>query len=181
VNMTLYYQIILVAIVSMFNTGVCSAVTDQEIFDDIFQYELNNRAFAYISVLKLSERMINTEQADFWNAYSRLEKLSYSKYQPVSEKYGLAPQSYLVKAKAWITNIAFQLFPEKMLSIMTDATAKYVDKLRPLISLAKIEDKEFFEYVLAQEQTQAKALAHANNGNFELATKALIEFLGSQK
>ena len=149
-------------------------------FEKIFQYELNNRAFAYISVTSLAEKMAETEQADFWHAYARMEQLSQPRYQKASEKYGLKVNSFLVKLKVWGTDLAFMLFPKKMLSIMTDATHAYVEKLKPLPDLARLEDREFFEYVVAQEQAQAHALTHAVGERYDLAAFTINEFLASQ-
>jgi hypothetical protein len=63
---------------------------------------------------------------------------------------------------------------------MTDATHAYVEKLKPLPDLAKLEDREFFEYVVAQEQVQAHALTHAVGERYDLAAFTINEFLASQ-
>ena len=105
--------IVLIVLSSLF---ICAAKENEfnsDMFEKIFQYELNNLAFAYISVTSLAEKMAETEQADFWHAYTRMEQLSQPRYQKASEKYGLKVNSFLVKLKVWGTDLALMLFPKK--------------------------------------------------------------------
>ena len=145
--------------------------------EKLFQYEINNRAFAFQSIAALKDKMAGTGQAEFWQAYYELETVNKPLYEKMAASYQLAPNEYLVKFKVWATNLAFSLFPEKMMSIMAKATVKYVDKLKPLPHLVRQEHKDFFEYVVSQEQAQADALLQAEKGEFDLATNVLKEFL----
>ena len=60
------------------------------------------------------------------------------------------------------------MFPEKALGGLADATSKYVGELERLRELSPQEDQAFFDYVIAQEQAQAHALAQARRGRFDL-------------
>lgn len=42
--------------------------------NDIFQYELNNRAFALESISRLAKDAIDEDQSAFWTAYLTLEE-----------------------------------------------------------------------------------------------------------
>ena len=145
--------------------------------EKIFQYEINNRAFAYQSISRLKEELKGSEQEAFWQAYFMLESLNKPLYETMAAEYVLAPNRFLVSAKTIATNIAFALFPQKMMSIMTDATIKYVEKLKHLPRLAREEHKEFFSYVVLQENAQANALLHAREGEYELAAELLKDFV----
>ena len=145
--------------------------------EKIFQYEINNRAFAYQSISSLKEEMKNSEQAAFWRAYFELETLNKPLYEKMAAEYELTPDKLLVGVKTFVTNIAFALFPKKMMSIMTDATIEYVEKLKQLPRLSKEEHKEFFTYVVLQENAQANALLHAREGEYDLAAELLENFV----
>ncbi len=121
--------------------------------------------------------MATTEQAGFWQAYYELELFNKARYEKMAASYALAPHDFIVSFKAWATNLAFTLFPQKMMSIMTKATVEYVEKLKLLAQLVKDEDRNFFEYVVKQEQAQAEALIQAEKGEFTRAAKVLTEFL----
>jgi hypothetical protein len=165
---------------TLFSMELSANEPNNDMFEKIFQYELNNRAFAFISATQFAEKKAGTEEADFWAAYVELENINRPLYTAMAKKYGLEVNSLLVKMKVWGTNLAFKLFSEKMLKIMADATADYVDKLKPLPDLAREEDKVFFEYVIAQERAQAVALAHALDKRYELAASSIRDFLLSQ-
>ncbi len=175
-----FSQIVFVLIFSLLVTGANAKEPGREMFEKIFQYELNNRAFAYISVSNLAKKMENTEQAEFWHAYMAMEQFSQPLYRLMSEKYGLQVNSFIVTLKVWSTNLAFSIFPEKMLTIMAEATGKYVEKLAPLPELAKTEDRVYFEYIVAQERAQAIALNYAVNERLDLARATLENFLTAQ-
>lgn len=98
----------------------------------------------------------------------------------MADKYGLKVNQLIVKIKVCLTNIAFSVMPGKMISIMSDATNEYVEKLKPLPDLGKEEDIPFFEYVIAQEEAQARALRHASNENYLEAARELNDFLALQ-
>ena len=154
--------------------------TNNDMFEKIFQYELNNRAFAFMSIAKIAEKKAASEEGEFWTAYAELENINRPLYAAMAKKYDMKINSLFVDLKVWSTNLAFKLFPEKMLKIMADATEVYVEKLKPLPDLARKEDRAFFEYVIAQEQAQAVALAHAANRRFDLDASSMQEFLLSQ-
>jgi hypothetical protein len=69
------------------------------------------------------------------------------------------------------------MFPKKLLDGMTDATIKYVEELRRLREISPQEDHAFFDYVIAQEQAQARALQHAQLGRFDLGASVLRSFV----
>ncbi len=60
---------------------------------------------------------------------------------------------------------------------LADATYAYLDKLEQLEKIAGIEDKDFFYYVLQQEQAQARALNFLVEGKLEQAETVLNDFV----
>ncbi|NKB38571.1 MAG: hypothetical protein GKR93_15665 [Gammaproteobacteria bacterium] len=145
--------------------------------EKLFQYEINNRAFAFQSISVLRDKMASTGQAEFWQAYYDLETFNKPRYEKMAASYNLVANDFVVGFKVWATNLAFALFPEKMMAVMTEATVKYVEKLKQLAQLVKKEDREFFEYVIQQEQAQAEALIQAEKGEYAQAAKVLNDFL----
>jgi len=146
-------------------------------FLDGLQYELNNRAFARASMTKLANEPSNGHTQAFFRAYLALENLNQQKYEPIAHKYDLSVNDGVVALKIYGARAASWMFSEKMLSVLTDATIAYVEKLRTLRDLAPADDRAFFEYVIAQEQAQADALQHARDGRFDLGAKVLEDFV----
>ena len=149
----------------------------EEMFKKVFQYEINNRAFAFKSILKLAEDSKGTEQEGFWQAYANMERLSQPKYEVMAEKYNLTVNTTLVNLKSWSINIGMKLFPDKMMSTMTEATIKYVDKLAVLPELGRPEVKDFFNYVVEQEKTQADALILVQDKQYDKAADLINNFI----
>lgn len=165
---------------TLISIDLSASETNNDMFEKIFQYELNNRGFAFIIVTKFAKKKSASEEGAFWMAYAELENINRPLYTAMAKNYHMKVNSLVVNLKVWGTNWAFKLFPEKMLKIMADATEVYVDKLKLLPELARKEDRAFFEYVIAQEQSQAIALAHAVDKRFDLAASSMREFLISQ-
>ena len=49
-------------------------------FEKCFQHEINNRAFAYKGVTHIAGTMAGTDQEEFWQAFSKIEKISRREY-----------------------------------------------------------------------------------------------------
>lgn len=171
---TLFVSLIL-SIPAMANT-----TAQEKIFKEIFQYEINNRAFARKSIPQIAEMMKDTEQEVFWRAFSRLEDLSRPGYEKMAEKHGLAVNTLLVNLKTWSINMAMRVFPGKMMSTMADATEEYLEKLKKLPGLAKPEDREFFDYVVAQEETQLRGIQLLLQGKYAEAAEVINDFVNEQ-
>lgn len=169
----------LVLLLSGISFIVTATESRKDRLNEVFQYEINNRAFAFQSVPRIAQSMDGTEQAIFWQAFVRLEELSRPRYAKMAEKYGLKVNTLLVRGKTWAISLAMSLFPDKMMSVMTDATVKYVEKLKELPELAEPADRAFFEYVLAQEQAQAAALLLYRDGKYQQAADVLVSFIDS--
>jgi hypothetical protein len=154
---------------------MCSSHSDS--FTDKLQYEVTNRAFTRVSMARAVTKPGPPNSLAFWRAYRDLELLSQRKYQPIVDKYKLEPQAFIVTLKVHTTELLFDLFPEKMLGGLTEATTDYVGQLRTLRDLAPAEDRAFCEYAVAQEQAQADALKHAVTGQLDLGTAVLRRFV----
>jgi hypothetical protein len=149
-------------------------------FADKLQYELNNRAFARIAMIRAAAQPARPELREFWRAYEALELLNQRKYRAIAKKHGLKPQAVVVAVKTWAIEIAVRMFPAKVLDGLTDATIEYVAELGTLRELAPREDHAFFDYAIAQEQAQARALVHARQGRFDLGSSVLRDFVAAQ-
>ena len=146
---------------------------------EIFQYEINNRAFARKTIPYIAEMMKGSEEEGFWIAFSRLEKLSEPLYADMANKHGLEINTLKVNIKTWTLNFAMRIAPGKAMKLRSDATLKYVEKLKLLPGLSNPDERAFFEYVLAQEQIQLKGVQLRNQGKYDDAADVINSFVDS--
>lgn len=158
----------------------CTSLSTSDSFTKLLQYELNNREFAYLIYLDFAEKSKGTEYADFWKAYLSMEQISRPKYQAAAKRYNLKLNMRTVNFNVWTSNIAYTLSLDTYISVMTNATIKYVPKMEKLYELAPEDDKDFFQYVVDQEKTQAQALSFLSEGKIAHATKVIQEFVNQQ-
>ena len=59
--------------------------TNNDMFEKIFQYELNNRAFAFMSISKIAEKKAASEEGEFWIAYAELENINRLLYAAMAK------------------------------------------------------------------------------------------------
>jgi len=147
-------------------------------FLELFDYEIQNRAFALKSFDGiLADDLENTNRA-FYEAYHALELVNQKKYRPVAKKYDLdmAPR-WWTRTRTSLGLVVGKIFQDSLMKVMHNATVKYVGKLQRLEHLAPDEDKPFFTYVVAQEQAQADAIGFLISGELEKAVKRIDDFV----
>lgn len=155
-----------------------SNAADDSRFIELLTFEIQNRVFAYGSVSARAEERRYHSDANFWAAYYALEVFNQEKYQTIADKYDIDMSPTLkTKIKTCIVNIAVQLLPDIAVKRMRDVTIGYLDQLKELNQLADPKDKEFFNYVVLQEQVQVDALKALLEGRLEEATELLITFI----
>ncbi len=174
-----YSRFFIILLVSTLVITDANSTPDDEMLRELFQYEINNRAFARKTIPYIAEMMKGSREEAFWIAFSRLEKLSEPLYLEMAKKHGLEINTLLVNLKTWSLNLAMRVAPNKAMQLMSDATEKYVEKLKLLPGLAVPEDRAFFEYVLAQEQAQLSGVQLRNQGKYEEAAKVIDSFVDS--
>lgn len=150
----------------------------QKEFVELFDYEIQNRAFARIALQRISENEENLVKKAFWDAYLALESLNQDKYAPFARKYELTQEpGFLTSFKASMLVFSYNWFPSYTLKTMHKATVKHVGKLEEMAALAGKEDKTFAAYVVSQEKIQAQAFLLMVNGKDQQAAKLIADFV----
>jgi len=155
---------------------------DNSRFMALFSYEVQNRAFALLSVSDAEATRKGEINGEFWAAYHRLEALNQQMYTAHANQYqiDMSPTS-MTEIKNCLAGSIGNLFPETGISIMRDATIDYIEKLKELESLADPEDKAFFNYVVMQEEIQAQTLSLYIDKKYEEAVKVFDDFINQQQ
>jgi len=159
-------------------TGTSAMADDNKAFMKLFNYELQNRAFALMAMENSVVSRKGEADETFWQAYLALERLNQKKFAPYAEKYGTTMEAtFYTKLRTSLGGFVGGLFPETAMKAMTKATIKYVAKLEELETLAPQEDKAFFRYVVLQEQAQADAMVLFTEQKIEQAAAVLAGFV----
>ena len=75
----------------------------------LFDYEVQNRAFALISLQNLSENEKDSVKKEFWDAYLALERLNQKKYLPFTSKFHISQEPrFMASFKAFFSYIVSQ-------------------------------------------------------------------------
>jgi hypothetical protein len=152
-------------------------VVNQE-FIELFDYEIQNRAFALNSFEAILADDAENPHRAFYEAYYAMELINQKKYAPVAKKYGLGIEPrWWTRTRTNLGLLVGKLFQDSLMEIMHNATVKYVGKLQRLEQLAPDEDKAFFNYVVAQEQTQADAIGYLIDGKADKAATRIDDFV----
>jgi len=176
-------NIVCVLLISLGIVSVCQAMSEDdknvsEEFINLFDYEIQNRAFALDSM----EAFVNSSEAnpklDFFKAYLGLEQLNQRRFLPVAGKYQLSMEPrWWTRTRTRLGVLMSGLMPETSLTIIHKATIKYVAQLQELEKLSTEQDKAFFSYVVEQEQVQADAVGLLLSGDAEQGTALLTQFV----
>ena len=107
-------------------------------------YELQNRAFALSAITSIANRVQGTQEYIFWSAYEKLERFNTTHYFAYAEKFGLdATPSFLLNG---------------LLKLVYSKTKVYLEDLKQVHALGAEADREFLDYMLAQEQVQIELM-----------------------
>jgi len=166
---------------NMNNNQVISAQPDNKAFIELFDYEIQNRAFALNSMKTAAESSTNPA-LPFFKAYLALEQLNQNHFSPIAKKHQLnmAPR-WWTRTRTTLGLWGSALFPDIGLKVMHRVTVKYIPQLEALEDLSSAEDKKFFSYVVAQEQAQADASNLLLKGNIAQAAALLNNFVLQNK
>lgn len=178
-------------VVAAFILSACaSAKTPHNEFLDLLDYEAQNRAFAYQSVTRKAQSTAQEESAPFWRAYADLEALNRARYKPYLQKYHVPAEArWTTRVRGWAGGVAGSLFPQTALAKIHEATLAYIPKLERLAALApadadpleNLRTKEFFTFVVAQEEVQAEAMGLLAQGQILQAATHINSFVQQHK
>lgn len=147
-------------------------------FLELFDYEVQNRAFALIALQTLAEKEDDPVRKGFWDAYLALERLNQEKYEPFTKSYGITQEpGFTTSLKASMLVFTYGWFPSYTLKTMHKATVQHVGKLEKMAALADEKDMTFFAYVVSQERIQAEAMLLMINGMEQKAAQLVADFV----
>ena len=131
-----------------------------EKFMELFEMEVQNRAFALKSNQFMVEKASNDGDKLFFNTWLTFEEFLQTKYAPFAAKYGLSQKAgSMANLQVSVGKLASDLLPESIVfQTVLDDTIKYLEKLKELERLAPKEDNAFFSFVVKHEAIQIEAL-----------------------
>jgi hypothetical protein len=176
-------NIVYALLISLGIVSVCQAMSEgdknvSERFINLFDSEIQNRAFALASMEEFVSSGGDDPRLDFFKAYLGLEQLNQRRFAPVADKHQLSIEPrWWTRTRTQLGLWMSGLMPETSLKIIHKATVNYVAQLQELESLSPEQDKAFFAYVVAQEQVQADAMGLLLSGDPEQGTALLAQFV----
>ncbi|MEL6372002.1 MAG: DUF4334 domain-containing protein [Pseudomonadota bacterium] len=153
-----------------------------ERFMELFDMEVQNRAFALKVNKELGEKAVTDGDKAFYTAWVAFEEFLQREYAPFASKYGLsqAPRTG-ANIQVGLARLGMGVLPDDVMTkIVLEDTIKYLEKLKELKRVAPEEDAEFFAFVVKHEETQIEALRLRLDGNKEAATQLLTIFVAEQ-
>lgn len=142
-----------------------------------FRYELANRAFAFMAVERMVERLRGDERVLFWRSYLDLEVFNRPRYEAAAREWGLdVNPGILTKLKAWGIASVPKIFLDLLLRLVCSETVKYMDRLRDLSREGPADAKAFLGYMLAQEEMQIEMMRMALQGRYSEISNFAAEF-----
>ena len=158
-------------------------VERQESFIKLFDKEVQNRAFALLSMSAISEKVKEDGDKTFYNAWVAFEKFLQEKYKPYANKHGLSQEPRgKAKTDAFFGKLASDILPKKKFyKTMLSQTEDYLEKLKKLPEYATNEDLEFARFVVEQEEVQIQAIEHRIKGENQEAADLFADFINSNQ
>lgn len=173
--------IAIIASIVVIGTVFIAMRNGEKDFDELLEYEAQNRAFALLWTQTAAHESENFDVRAFWSAYAQLELLNQEKYAPHVEHHGIAVEpNRMTRAAVWASGFVLSTDSESSFEYMRNAAQDYIPKLERLQSLAT-ENPAFYAYVVAQEQAQVDALSLAAGGDLKAGTELLIAFVEARR
>ncbi len=178
--------VLTLGLLSMLSPASCQkdeAIERQEAFIKLLDKEVQNRAFALLSMSAISGKVKKDGDKTFYNGWVTFEKFLQTKYKPYADKHGLSQEPRgKAKTDAFFGELASDILPKrKFYKMMLNQTEKYLEKLKKLPEYATDEDLDFARFVVEQEEVQIQAIKHRINGENQKAADVLADFVNSNQ
>ncbi|HAA13492.1 MAG TPA: hypothetical protein DCE41_18085 [Cytophagales bacterium] len=146
---------------------------------ELFEMEVQNRAFALKSAQRMASKASSEEDKYFTSAWLAFEEFLQTKYAPFARKYNLSQEAGIIaNIQAGLGVLGINVLPNAvMLKTMLDQTVNYNEKLKELRKIAPEEEKEFFEFVVDQEEAQIAAIRLGIEGKIKEAADLVTDFI----
>ena len=159
------------------------SMAENERFLELFDMEIQNRAFALKVNSDLGDKAVTEADKAFYTGWVQFEEFLQHAYAPVASKYGLsqAPRTG-ADIQVGLARFGAGLLPDKMMTeVVLNQTIQYLEKLKELERVAPDEDTEFFSFVVKHEETQIEALRLRLDGNKVAAAELLTNFVEAHR
>ena len=155
----------------------------QEAFIQLFDREVQNRAFALLSMSAIAEKVTKDGDKAFYNGWVAFEDFLQQKYEPYATKHGLSQEPRgTARTQAFFGKLASDILPKrKFYKMMLNQTEDYLEKLKKLPELATDEDLEFARFVVKQEEVQIQAIELRIKGKNQEAADLFAAFINSNQ
>ncbi|MEO1221972.1 MAG: hypothetical protein AAFY42_11555 [Pseudomonadota bacterium] len=147
-------------------------------FLSLFDLEVQNRAFAYMGVEALGKRAVSDLDKAIFADWLAFEAFLQRAYAPMAKKYGVSQElRWQARLQARLATLGAAILPDRFLTKITlNGTEKHLEKMHDLYKAAPDEDKEFFDFVVRQEQVQVDSLKLRLEGKKRDAARLLADF-----
>jgi hypothetical protein len=144
-----------------------------------FRHELANRAFAFLAVGRMAERLAGDARGLFWKTYRDLEVFNGPRYEAAARRWGLGvTPGMLSRLKAWAISSVPKAFHGLLLKLVYRETLKYLEWLKDLRRQGPADAGAFLDYMVHQEEVQIEMMRMALSGRYsEIAGSADDFFL----
>jgi len=147
-------------------------------FENGFLHELENRAFAFRAIERLSGRLLADPRRPLWQTYFELEQYNASKYQAAASRLDLTFQPGVwTKFRAWLIGSVPKCLHSVFLRFVYAKTIKYLRFLEDLRKDGPREERAFLEYMVAQEVVQIEMMKRALTGRYWEIPEILEKFI----
>lgn len=129
-------------------------------FRALFEMEIQNRAFALRGSEQRAAGATTEGDTAFYGAWAEFEGFLRGKYAPFAEKYGFTQEAQTVaRLQAGFGALVADVLPNRMLyERMLEETIAHTEKLKVLRDVSPAGDRDFFSFVVVQEELQIEAL-----------------------
>ncbi|MER8041213.1 hypothetical protein ACWEP8_27050 [Streptomyces hydrogenans] len=144
-----------------------------------FDYELQNRQFALISMSGVARRLDGDPRSSFWGGYSRLERFNVPRYEQAALRWGMdAKPTAWTRARGTLIGATPTFMLHSLLEFAYPRTVKYLEDLRRVRGTGPDDGLAFLDYMVDQEVVQIEMMQLALKGRFSEITPRLEEFFG---
>lgn len=156
-----------------------SADEARQTFLDLFEMEVQNRAFALLGAQEALAGASSEDDRVFFGTWVEWERFLKEEYAPYASKYGLSQEpTDGAKKQATLAMMAASVLPDRsVMGQMLKETIAYTEKLRDLERVSPEEDRAFFQFVVRQEEAQIESLRGRVDGRHQDAADVLRRFM----
>ncbi|WP_432062398.1 hypothetical protein [Streptomyces sp. S1] len=146
-------------------------------FTEGFDYELQNRRFALISMSGIARRLHGDPRISFWGGYSDLERFNVPRYEEAARRWGRsAKPTAWTRVRGALIGATPRFMLRPLLAFAYPKTVKYLEDLRRVRGTGPEDGKAFLDYMVDQEVVQIEMMRLALDDRFSEIAPKLEDF-----